>query len=43
MGLFISGYPEVYKEWIKVGERDLKSDCLNAEMGYIQEAPYNTG
>lgn len=39
MGLFILGYSEVYKEWLKVGKRDFKSDSSDAEMGYIQEAP----
>lgn len=46
MGLFISGFPEVYEEWIKVGERGLKSDnsddSSDAEIGYIQEAPGQT-
>ena len=35
MGLFISGYPEVYGEWVKIGERHLKSASSDAETGYI--------
>lgn len=29
MGLFIVVFLEMYKEWVKVGERDLKSDSLD--------------
>ena len=39
VGLFISWYPEVYKEWVKVGERGLKSKSSDAEIRYIWEAP----
>ena len=39
VGLFIAGYPEVYKEWVKVGERGLKSKSSDAEIRYIWEAP----
>ena len=39
VGLFITGHSEVYKEWVKVGERGLKSNSSDAEIGYIWEAP----
>ena len=39
MGLFISGYPGVHEEWVKVGERGLKSKSSDAEIGCIWEAP----
>lgn len=39
MGLFVLGHPKVYKELVKVGERDLMSDGSDAEMAYIQKAP----
>ena len=31
----VTGYPEVYKEWGKVGESGLKSKNSDAETGYI--------